>query len=221
MTESRQTAALRAAMKAARPQRIAQDALAVEAVTTRPMLSALAERLEDAHARSILTEGDDLSSDYLNTDDLARAAAVARAAATYGYPRPPLEQLGAQAGHLPASRTSDPATARESGERTRSTPTPVNHLGRLLRGFLSYERTNPRPGGGIDATLTSEELAHRVGLMGSEYAKRCSDLLALGYIRVAKDTNGHDRTRAGDSGRQRLVFELTDDGRRMAASLHI
>lgn len=191
-------------------------------IPTAPVLHALAQWL----AQEIPATINDVQRARLRT--LER---LCTDAALYGYPRPPLEQLGAQAGHLPASRSSDPATARESGERTRLTPSARNHLGRLLVGFLMYEHQEVRrvrdamgpdadmTDDDVDASLTSEEVAHRVGLGGSEFAKRCSDLLALGFIRVAQDAHGHDRTRQGDSGRQRLVFELTDDGRVMASRI--
>lgn len=227
--------ALRAALEEARPQRIAQDALAVEEVTTRPMLDALAERLEHTHAGLLLGGQSVERRSHVGLsalEDIRRAATLARDAARYGYPRPALEQLGAQAGHLPAARSTDPTTARDSGERTRSTPSARNHLGKLLVGLLMYEHEEVRREretsidegrdldmDRVDGALTSEEVAHRVGLGGAEFAKRCSDLLALGYIRVAQDTHGHDRTRRGDSGRQRLVFELTDDGRVMASRI--
>lgn len=146
---------------------------------------------------------------------LRSAIHLAEAAARHGYPRPALEHLAHEADRLPSARTADPVTSKDARPRL---PTRGNHLGRLLVGFAMYERNVDSLGAG-DRTLTSEELAHRVGLGGAEYAKRCSDLLALGYIRVARDDDGHERTRRGDAGRQRLVFELTDDGRAVAQRL--
>jgi hypothetical protein len=221
------TDALRRTLAAQAPQRIAQDAIAVEALTTRPQLEALAQRLEEAHAALMLGE----RSLYRDAhEDIRRAADVVRAAAVHGYPRPALEQLGARAEGTPTARSADPATSHDAGASVSGTPTRRNHLGRMLVGFLVFERHvqlmqdaqnahGSNVGAPYDHTLTSEELAHRVGLEHAEYAKRMSDLTALGYVRVALDDDGHERTRRGASGRQRLVFELTDDGRRLAAEL--
>jgi hypothetical protein len=217
MTESPQIAHLRAAMDSARPRHIAQDALAVEAVTSRPQLEALAERLEDLHANALLGVGH-VELTVSQMDDLRRATAVVLAAARYGYPRPALEQLGAQAGHLPGARSSDPHTARDAAVEVSGRPSTRNQLGRLLVAFRIRE-TGSMPD---DPAMTSEEAATRAGIsLSSEFAKRCSDLTLLGYIKVAQDDDGHDRTRKGRSGLQRLVFELTEDGRRLADDLII
>lgn len=217
-------AALRRSLEAREPRRIAQDALDVDALTTRPQLEALADRLERMHADLLLGGQDDrhrARTALERLEDVRRAADVVKAAAVHGYPRPPLEQLGRQAEAISAARTSDPSTSHDAR------PPLVkrgNMLGKLLVAFLLLERSVLDLAHGaslddVDATLTSEELAHRADLERTEYAKRCSDLAALGYIRVARDGDGHERTRRGASGRQRLVFELTDDGRRVARSL--
>lgn len=213
-------AALDQALAADAPTRARQDAIAVEALTSRPALEALADRLEAAHAAAMLEVPQDAAWAF-RTADLRATADLARAAAVHGYPRPALEALGSEADRLPTARTADPVTSHDARppQATRR-----NHLGKLLVGFLMYERAQSREhpawdDDGVDETLTSEELAARVGLLHAEYAKRCSDLKALGYIRVAQDSNGHDRTRRGAAGPQRLVFELTADGRRKAEEL--
>lgn len=219
-------AALDQALAADAPTRARQDAFAVEALTSRPALAALADRLEAAHADLLLGGQNDAHRSSVGLralEDIRRAADLARAAAVHGYPRPALEALGSEADRLPTARTADPVTSHDARppQATRR-----NHLGKLLVGFFAYELSERYAWGDdvtddddVDVTLTSEELAARVGLLHAEYAKRCSDLKALGYIRVAKDANGHDRTRRGAAGPQRLVFELTADGRRKAEEL--
>lgn len=203
--------ALRHAVAQGAPQRLAQDALSVDELTTRPQLDALADRLESLHADLMLGGQDNAHRSRValgSLEDVRRAADVVRAAATHGYPRPALEQLGQQAEAIPTARTSDPSTSHEARPRV---PSRRNALGRFLIGFRDHELHTDD-----DPALTSEEVARRLRALGSEYAKRCSELLALGYIRVARDDDGHERTRQGASGRQRLVFELTPDGRTLA-----
>jgi hypothetical protein len=118
----------------------------------------------------------------------------------------------------PGARTSDPDTSHEAAAAVSGTPTARNHMGRLLLAYLRQAREYPD-----DANMTSEEAA-RVAIPSldkAEFAKRCSDLVALGHLQVARDTDGHERTRQGRSGRQRLVFELTDKGRRTAEGIEV
>lgn len=184
---SRAREALKAAMAAQGPVEV-RHALAPHAPET---LHALAAR-----ARSRVMTGADYDA----------LAALAVAAATYGYPAPALERLGREASRVPTARTSDPSTSKDA--TLARVPSLRNQLGRLLaayawRVFACAE----------DPTMTSEEAAHVAGLSPrSEYAKRASELQALGYLRVARDADGHERTRRGAAGPQRLVFEMTDAG---------
>jgi hypothetical protein len=207
--------ALRDALAAEQPTSARQDALHLDALTSRPALEALAGYAERLLAATQLDRGAQAAT--IGVERLGQLASLARAAAVHGYPRPALEQLGRDADRLPSARTADPSTSHDARPPV---PRRGNMLAKLLVGFLAWERQeSDRAVSKVDATLTSEELAKRLDVEHTEYAKRCSDLLALGYIRVARDDDGHERTRRGDSGRQRLVFELTDDGRRKAQEL--
>lgn len=123
----------------------------------------------------------------------------------------------------PAARTSDPSTSHQAAAGVTGTPTARNHMGRLLLAFLRLERIAAAETEYMDVTLTSEEAARTAipSLERAEFAKRCSDLQALGYLQVARDVDGHERTRQGRSGRQRLVFELTPAGRALAQGIEV
>lgn len=185
-----------------------RSALAAQTSTTGPaalptspaVLSALAQR---ARARTLVGS------------DLDALAALADAAAVHGYPAPMLDRLGRSVAAVPTARTADPSTSKAAHPPT---PRRTNHLGRLLLAFLERDATAERTG--ADHTMTSEEVARAAGLPErSEYAKRCSELQALGLLRVALDDDRHERTRKGGRGLQRLVFELTADGRDVARAL--
>ena len=126
---------------------------------------------------------------------------------------------------VPGARSSDPSTSHQAAASVSGTPTARNHMGRLLLAYLRHERHQEAREAarlpGTDRAMTSEEAAALADLHRAEFAKRCSDLVTLGYLRVARDEHGHERTRQGRSGRQRLVFELTDHGRATAEGIEV
>lgn len=179
------------------------------------------------------------------SDAAALHAAVSALAARYGVGPLTREVAGrwpvtwSESQPLPpAARTADPSTSHAAAASVTGTPTARNHMGRLLLAFLRDERASEAQERGDEAAgvpddvrpqysrgaLTSEEAAAMTlprPLTGAEFAKRCSDLQALGYLQVAKDADGHERTRQGRSGRQRLVFELTPAGRALAEGIEV
>lgn len=179
------------------------DDLRAELADVRGTLAAAVER----EARA----GERIASLVVERDELARTGDLERQVAESARAR----KLEALEVPTPSARATDPSTSHAAAANL---PKRGNQLGRLLVGFLMFYRQEVGESY-PDPTLTSEELAHRIGLERSEYAKRCSDLLALGLIRVARDGDGHERTRQGRSGRQRLVFELTEDGLTVARDL--
>lgn len=150
----------------------------------------------------------------------ADSANVARVLALFA-PSPVAALARAEA--IPGARATDPATSHSAAASVSGTPTARNQLGRLLLAYLRVDRSAHEWTDDVASGMTSEEAARAAipSLLGSEFSKRCSDLQALGYLRVAKDPAGHDRTRPGRSGRPRLVFELTDAGRTLAEGIEV
>lgn len=144
--------------------------------------------------------------------DYDALAALADAAARYGYPEPAADALVRRAAAVPASRASDPTTSKMAGaERV---PSLRNQLGRLLIAYGTQYVTGEYP------RMTSEQAAMWAGLsLRSEYAKRVSELQAAGQVRPVVDEDGRQVMAQGESGRWRLVFEATEAGRSLAARL--
>lgn len=212
----RMTAAdmLHAATQTALPVDVGRQDLVVMPLTPES-LEALADALERLHTRATLGDVPVEGSHELYA--LADAAQLARDAARYGYPAAALEKVAADARAVPAARLTDPATSHGAAAAKHGEPSHRNHLGRLLLAFRMWEQTcDPHLGTG----LTSEEAAERAGIpLTSEYAKRCSELRAGGYLEPEVDEEGREVTREGGAGRPRIVWHLTAKGRRAAAEL--
>lgn len=186
-----------------------QDAMpATEHEPGRAVLERLADHLAELHTTATMDGRLTCGTSVLHT--LNDAAALARAAAEHGWPRPEAARVAEVARQSPASRLTDPATSKAAGAYKMREPSHGNHLGRLLIAFLEWDEQDAGPG--VDG-LTAEEAAVRAGLpLTSEFAKRCSELRDGGYIEHMTDAHGVEITRPGASGRARLTWELTTAG---------
>lgn len=99
-------------------------------------------------------------------------------------------------GRVIPSRASDPGTSHAAAQSI--IVSAKNQRGKLLRVY-----------GGVDFGLTDDEAQERSGVSPhSCYWKRCSELRDGGYIAPT------GRTRTGRAGVQRIVCQITDEGRR-------
>lgn len=103
----------------------------------------------------------------------------------------------------PLHRTPDHVTSI-AGAKAVTKRTPSQKV-RLLRAY-SYAG---------DAGFTDEQAAHKAGLLGSCYWRRCTDLRSLGFI----EQPAGEPVRKGSSGVSRMISCITLKGYRYLRSL--
>lgn len=109
---------------------------------------------------------------------------------------------------IPARRT-DPGTSHKA------TPTPVR--ARTQRAKLLESFGLPSS---VEGITDEEAMEKAVGVSPvSEYAKRCSELRDAGLIAVVVDESGATVVRKGNTGIDRIVSRITDEGHRVLAAL--
>lgn len=118
--------------------------------------------------------------------------------------QPSLFDVELDVAHTIPARSSDPETSHAA---TAAITVRANtQRAYLLAAFVHYDH---------DLGLTDEEACHRAPdvSLGSEYAKRCSELREAGLIAPT------GAVRRGASGMARIVSRVTPAGRRVLAAL--
>lgn len=89
------------------------------------------------------------------------------------------------------------------------------HRGKLLAAFGYAHRNRVRYI--LDRAVgawSDEQAARHAGLLGTEYATRCSELRSAGLIQMVDGV-----TRKGSSGMCRVVSQITEEGLRLLEEL--